>query len=57
MACTLAVLATGLTLAPSASADLGHRFVATVHGGMATEAGAGATAELRLFDDFAFAAV
>jgi hypothetical protein len=56
IACSLAALATGLTLAPSASADLGHRFVATVHGGVATEAGAGATAEVRVLEDFAFAA-
>lgn len=52
-ACAASALATVLTLAPSASADLGHRFIATIHGGAATEAGAGATVELRLFDDIA----
>ena len=45
-------LAGFLALLPtaSASADKGHRFVGTLHGGMATEAGAGATLELRLLD-------
>ncbi|MDI1446393.1 hypothetical protein [Polyangium sp. 6x1] len=38
-------------LLPAASArDKGHRFVATVHGGAGTEAGVGATMELRLLD-------
>lgn len=36
--------------AAEASGDKGHRFVGTLHGGMATEAGGGATLELRLLD-------
>src|SRR5262245_2254519 len=52
----LATTAATLTFTSSASADVGHRFVGTIHGGAATEAGGGAMAELRLFDDIAAAA-
>lgn len=49
----LATVTAALTLASRADADVGHRFVGTVHGGAATEAGGGALAEVRLFDDIA----
>jgi hypothetical protein len=51
-ACALAALSTILTFGYAAEArNKGHRFLGTVHGGAATEAGAGATAELRFLDD------
>jgi len=48
---SIGALAAVLTFAPSASADKGPRFLASLHGGAATEVGGGATLELRVLDD------
>jgi hypothetical protein len=55
--CTLAALAAVLSFAPSAAArNKGHRFLGTIHGGAAGEAGGGVTAELRVLDDICIGA-
>jgi hypothetical protein len=47
-ACALAGIFTFAS--PAAAADKGPRFLGSLHGGAATDAGGGATLELRLFD-------